>query len=90
MNDITSENRARWKKKELSKKVEETPNITLAAIAGMDPATGDIKRSIMNINKELGKYSRATFKINHLNIEQGIILSANDVVAEFEDSKNST
>lgn len=34
----------------------------------------------------LEKYSRATFEINHSKkIQQGIILSANDVVTEFED-----
>ncbi|KAG1108051.1 hypothetical protein G6F42_016134 [Rhizopus arrhizus] len=77
---------ARWEKKELDKSVKETTNITAAAaIAGIDPATGAIKRSIKNINKVLGKHGCATFEINHSKIKQGIILSANNVVAEFED-----
>ncbi|KAG1124427.1 hypothetical protein G6F42_009634 [Rhizopus arrhizus] len=100
VNDITNENRGNtvtmvhstekaqhtnrfYKSLHLARR----PNIiAAAAIAGIDPAIGAIKGSIRNINKVLRKYSRrATFKINHSNIKQGIILSANDVVAEFED-----
>ncbi|KAL9546318.1 hypothetical protein PS6_007729 [Mucor atramentarius] len=76
----------RWAKKELNKSVKETPNSTAAAaIAGIDPATGAIKRSIKNINKVLEKYGCATFEINRSKIGQGIILSENNVVAAFED-----
>ncbi|EPB91704.1 hypothetical protein HMPREF1544_01415 [Mucor circinelloides 1006PhL] len=93
--DITCENRGNTvtmmhntekEKKELNKRAKETPNITAAAfIAGIDTATGAIKRSIRNINKMLRSYGRATFEINRSKIQQGIILSANDVVTEFED-----
>jgi len=69
-----------------AKRVKETSNSTVAAaIAGIDPVTGAIEGSIRNINKVLGKYGRAIFEINQSNIEQKIILSANNVVAEFED-----
>ncbi|KAL7313744.1 hypothetical protein PS15m_007446 [Mucor circinelloides] len=72
--------------KRAKQRVKETPNITAAAaIAGIDPTTGTIEGSIRNINKVLGKYGRAIFEVNHSNIEQGIILSANNVVAAFED-----
>ncbi|CAO0795517.1 unnamed protein product [Mucor circinelloides] len=79
---------ARWEKKGLNK---EKPNFAAAAaIVGIDPATGAIKESIRNINKVLGKYSPATLEINRSKIQQGIILSANDVVAEFERLENIT
>ncbi|KAL9554918.1 hypothetical protein PS6_003159 [Mucor atramentarius] len=72
---------ARYEKKE----VKETPNSTAAAaVASIDPATGAIKGSIGNINKVLGKYSRATFEINHSKVQQGVVLSANNAVVKFE------
>lgn len=77
---------ASWEKKQLNKRVKETPNITAAAaIAVIDPAIDAIKRSIRNINKVLGNYGRATFEINGSKIQQGIVSSTNDAVAEFED-----
>jgi len=76
----------RHKKKELNNMVKDRPNITAAAaIAGIDPSTGAITKSVREINSVMANHGRTKYEIRKSKIQQDLYSTKEDVVAAFED-----
>ncbi|KAF1801157.1 hypothetical protein FB192DRAFT_1127260 [Mucor lusitanicus] len=76
----------RDEKRELNKMVKERPNITAAAaIAGIDPTTGAIKKSVRDINTVMANHDRTKYEIRRSKIQQDLLSTKEDVVAAFEE-----
>ncbi|KAK4513259.1 PAB-dependent poly(A)-specific ribonuclease subunit 3 [Mucor velutinosus] len=66
--------------------VKDRPNITAAAaIAGIDPSTGAITKSVREINSVMANHGRTKYEIRKSNFQQDLYSTKEDVVAAFED-----